>query len=124
MTGKRSDGASRHAGTARARAQDAFDSSGALADREQRALLAETVATLSTEASLPTGTADLRQSARIGTGARPGRAQSDTVRILRVIAAEPQLMLEAAEHLPSFNRPALVVWEAKIALCRPSTDGV
>ena len=34
----------------------------------------------------------------------------DTVRVLRGIAAEPQLMLDAAERLPSFERPALVVW--------------
>jgi pimeloyl-ACP methyl ester carboxylesterase len=34
----------------------------------------------------------------------------DTVRVLRGIAAQRQLMLEAAACLPSFERPALVVW--------------
>jgi len=32
------------------------------------------------------------------------------VRVLRGISAEPNLMLEAAECLPAFDRPALVVW--------------
>ena len=34
----------------------------------------------------------------------------DAVRVLRAVAAEPQLMLDAADSLPSFTRPALVVW--------------
>jgi pimeloyl-ACP methyl ester carboxylesterase len=34
----------------------------------------------------------------------------DTVRVLRAIAADRRLMLEAAERLPDFDRPALVVW--------------
>jgi pimeloyl-ACP methyl ester carboxylesterase len=34
----------------------------------------------------------------------------DIVRVLRAIAAERNLMFEAAEHLPGFDRPALVVW--------------
>ena len=34
----------------------------------------------------------------------------DTVRMLRAISAEPDLMLRAAECLPDFDRPALVVW--------------
>jgi pimeloyl-ACP methyl ester carboxylesterase len=34
----------------------------------------------------------------------------DTVRVLRSVAADPTLLLEAAESLPSFSRPALVVW--------------
>jgi pimeloyl-ACP methyl ester carboxylesterase len=37
----------------------------------------------------------------------------DTVRVLRAIAAERNLMLEAAEDLPRFNRPALVVWASE-----------
>lgn len=36
----------------------------------------------------------------------------DTVRVLRGIAARPRLMLDAAERLPDFTRPALVVWAA------------
>ena len=34
----------------------------------------------------------------------------DAVRVLRSVAAHPTLLLEAAESLPSFSRPALVVW--------------
>lgn len=34
----------------------------------------------------------------------------DAVRMLRSVAADPSLLLEAAESLPSFTRPALVVW--------------
>jgi pimeloyl-ACP methyl ester carboxylesterase len=37
----------------------------------------------------------------------------DTVRVLRGIAAERHLMLDAAESLPSFDRPALVVWASE-----------
>ena len=34
----------------------------------------------------------------------------DTVRVLRAAAADKHLMLDAAECLPSYDRPALVVW--------------
>jgi pimeloyl-ACP methyl ester carboxylesterase len=34
----------------------------------------------------------------------------DTVRVLRGIAAEPQLLLDVAEQLRRFERPALVAW--------------
>lgn len=34
----------------------------------------------------------------------------DAVQILRAAAADTSLLLAAAEHLPSFDRPALVVW--------------
>jgi pimeloyl-ACP methyl ester carboxylesterase len=34
----------------------------------------------------------------------------DAVRVVRAAVADNHLMLEAAECLPSFNRPALVVW--------------
>ncbi|MFI5797431.1 alpha/beta fold hydrolase [Streptomyces sp. NPDC051677] len=37
----------------------------------------------------------------------------DTVRVLRGIAAHRKVLLEAAERLPSFDRPALVVWAEK-----------
>jgi pimeloyl-ACP methyl ester carboxylesterase len=37
----------------------------------------------------------------------------DTVRVLRAIAAERNLLLEAAEDLPRFDRPALVVWASE-----------
>jgi len=45
---------------------------------------------------------------------RPVLTQSeirrDAVRMLRAVFADRDLMLTAAEHLPSFDRPALVVW--------------
>jgi pimeloyl-ACP methyl ester carboxylesterase len=34
----------------------------------------------------------------------------DAVRMLRSVAADPRLLLAAAESLPGFTRPALVVW--------------
>jgi len=34
----------------------------------------------------------------------------DTVRVLRAAAAEKHLMIDAAECLPTYDRPALVVW--------------
>ena len=37
----------------------------------------------------------------------------DTVRVLRGIAAQRHLMLDVAAHLPSFERPALVVWASQ-----------
>jgi pimeloyl-ACP methyl ester carboxylesterase len=36
----------------------------------------------------------------------------DAVRMLRAAAADPDLLVEAAERLPGFNHPALVVWAA------------
>ncbi len=43
----------------------------------------------------------------------------DTVRVLRAIAAEPDLMLAAAERLPEFDRPALVVWASEDRVMPP-----
>jgi pimeloyl-ACP methyl ester carboxylesterase len=40
---------------------------------------------------------------------RPG-IRRDTVRVLRSAAAAPDILLEVAERLPGFDRPALVVW--------------
>ena len=37
----------------------------------------------------------------------------DTVRVLRAAAAQPHLMLDAAKCLPSFDRPALIVWASQ-----------
>jgi pimeloyl-ACP methyl ester carboxylesterase len=34
----------------------------------------------------------------------------DTVRVLRAVAADTSLLIRAAERLPGFSRPALVVW--------------
>ena len=39
-----------------------------------------------------------------------GEIRRDAVRVLRSIAAERDMLLRAAECLPSFDRPALVVW--------------
>ena len=36
----------------------------------------------------------------------------DAVRVLRAAAADTRLLVEAAERLPAFSRPALVVWAA------------
>jgi pimeloyl-ACP methyl ester carboxylesterase len=43
----------------------------------------------------------------------------DAVRVLRGVAAEPRLMLEAAESLRSFERPALVVWASEDRVMPP-----
>jgi pimeloyl-ACP methyl ester carboxylesterase len=43
----------------------------------------------------------------------------DTVRVLRGIAAQRQLMLDAAECLPNFERPALVVWASQDRVMPP-----
>ena len=43
----------------------------------------------------------------------------DTLRVLRGIAAQRQLMLDAAECLPSFERPALVVWASQDRVMPP-----
>ena len=41
------------------------------------------------------------------------------MRVLRAIAAERGLMLEAAEALPGFDRPALVVWAGEDRVMPP-----
>jgi len=41
---------------------------------------------------------------------RQREIRRDTVRVLRAIAADPHLMLDAAASLPGYPRPALVVW--------------
>ena len=41
---------------------------------------------------------------------RQQEIRSDTVRVLRAAAADTGLLLTAAERLPDFDRPALVVW--------------
>jgi pimeloyl-ACP methyl ester carboxylesterase len=43
----------------------------------------------------------------------------DTVRVLRGIAAQRDLMLDAAECLPGFERPALVVWASQDRVMPP-----
>jgi pimeloyl-ACP methyl ester carboxylesterase len=39
--------------------------------------------------------------------------------VLREIAAQPHLLLEAAERLGSFDRPALVVWASQDRVMPP-----
>jgi pimeloyl-ACP methyl ester carboxylesterase len=43
----------------------------------------------------------------------------DTVRTLRAAGADPGLLLAAAERLPSFERPALVVWASRDRVMPP-----
>lgn len=43
----------------------------------------------------------------------------DTVRVLRGIAAEPDLLTAAAERLSAFDRPALVLWAAEDRVMPP-----
>jgi pimeloyl-ACP methyl ester carboxylesterase len=43
----------------------------------------------------------------------------DTVRVLRAIAADRNLLVEAAEDLPRFDRPALVVWASEDRVMPP-----
>ncbi len=43
----------------------------------------------------------------------------DTVRVLRAAAAEPGILLDAAKHLPEFDRPALVVWASEDRVMPP-----
>jgi pimeloyl-ACP methyl ester carboxylesterase len=43
---------------------------------------------------------------------RRGDIRRDTVRVLRAVSANRKLLLEAAERLPAYDRPALVVWAA------------
>jgi pimeloyl-ACP methyl ester carboxylesterase len=43
----------------------------------------------------------------------------DAVRVLRAIGAERGLLLEAAQRLPDFDRPALVVWAAEDRVMPP-----
>lgn len=43
----------------------------------------------------------------------------DTVRVLRAIAAERRVLLEAADSLPGFDRPALVVWASQDRVMPP-----
>jgi pimeloyl-ACP methyl ester carboxylesterase len=44
----------------------------------------------------------------------------DTVRVLREIAAAPNLLVDAAKRLPDFDRPALVVWAAEDRVMPPA----
>ena len=49
---------------------------------------------------------------------RPG-TRRDTVRVLREIAAHPDLLVAAADCLPAFERPALVVWASEDRVMPP-----
>lgn len=50
---------------------------------------------------------------------RQPEIRRDAVRTLRAAAADTNLMLETAECLPSFNRPALVVWAMRDRVMPP-----
>jgi hypothetical protein len=50
---------------------------------------------------------------------RQPEIRRDTVQVLRSISAERNLMLEAAECLPTFDLPALVVWARKDRVMPP-----
>src|SRR5689334_10446351 len=43
----------------------------------------------------------------------------DTVRVLRAAAAAPGILLEVAERLPAFDRPALVIWAGEDRVMPP-----
>ncbi len=43
----------------------------------------------------------------------------DAVRMLRAAASDTDLLLDAAEHLPDFDRPALVVWATEDRVMPP-----
>ncbi|WP_326834511.1 alpha/beta hydrolase [Amycolatopsis rhabdoformis] len=43
----------------------------------------------------------------------------DAVRVLRAAAADPGVLTEAADHLPEFDRPALVVWASEDRVMPP-----
>jgi pimeloyl-ACP methyl ester carboxylesterase len=50
---------------------------------------------------------------------RQPEIRRDAVRLLRAAAAQAELLDEAAERLPSFDRPALVVWAANDRVMPP-----
>jgi pimeloyl-ACP methyl ester carboxylesterase len=50
---------------------------------------------------------------------RQREIRRDTVRVLRAAAAQPHLMLDAAECLPTYDRPALVVWASEDRVMPP-----
>jgi pimeloyl-ACP methyl ester carboxylesterase len=54
---------------------------------------------------------------------RQREIRRDTVRVLREIAAQRRLMLEAAACLPTFERPALVVWASQDLVQRDLLPG-
>jgi pimeloyl-ACP methyl ester carboxylesterase len=45
--------------------------------------------------------------------------RDDTVRVLRAAVADKHLMLDAAKCLPSFARPALIVWASQDRVMPP-----
>ena len=50
---------------------------------------------------------------------RQGDIRRDTVRVLRAAAADKRIMLAAAEKLPSYRQPALVVWAGQDRVMPP-----
>ena len=51
--------------------------------------------------------------------ARVGQHRAEPVRVLRAIAAEPDLLERAADALPGFDHPALIVWAAEDRVMPP-----
>jgi pimeloyl-ACP methyl ester carboxylesterase len=51
---------------------------------------------------------------------RQAAIRRDTVRVLRSIAAAPNLLVDAAKRLPDFDRPALIVWAADDRVMPPA----
>jgi pimeloyl-ACP methyl ester carboxylesterase len=45
--------------------------------------------------------------------------RKDAVRMLRAIARQPNLLIDTAECLPTFERPALVVWASEDRVMPP-----
>ncbi len=50
---------------------------------------------------------------------KQGEIRRDTVRVLRSIAAQPDLLMDVADRLANFDRPALVVWAAQDRVMPP-----
>ena len=50
---------------------------------------------------------------------RDSAIRRDTVRVLRAVAAEPRLLLDIADRLKSFDRPALIVWASEDRVMPP-----
>jgi pimeloyl-ACP methyl ester carboxylesterase len=50
---------------------------------------------------------------------RQREIRRDTVRVLRAAAVDKRVMLDAAECLPTYDRPALVVWASEDRVMPP-----
>ena len=50
---------------------------------------------------------------------RQPEIRRDTVRMLRAAAADTGILLKAAEHMPGFRQPALIVWASQDRVMPP-----